>query len=161
MANQLPSGRWRPRIRNPRTGKQINPNTVIGGPDTYETEKAAVAAEKEARALLRSNARLGVTVRQFWNDWTNDPLWQRPRESTNIHNRARTRKFVDAHGDVPLRAIGDEHVRVWLKGGSNNSTVPSLRAFFNDAASGPAGRLIERNPFANLRLRQSRGRRHT
>jgi len=34
-----------------------------------------------------------------------------------------------------------------------------LRAFFNDAASAAAGRLVDRNPFANLRLRSSRGRR--
>jgi hypothetical protein len=30
---------------------------------------------------------------------------------------------------------------------------PALRAFFNDAASAPAGRLVDRNPFAKLRLR--------
>jgi integrase len=34
-----------------------------------------------------------------------------------------------------------------------------LRAFFNDAASVEAGRLVDRNPFAKLRLRSSRGRR--
>ena len=32
MANQLPSGRWRGRVRHPRTGKQVAPHTVIGGP---------------------------------------------------------------------------------------------------------------------------------
>jgi integrase len=161
MPNQLPSGRWRPRVRHPRTGKQINPRDVIGGPDTYATRKAAVAAEDEARRLLRSNARDGVTVREFWNVWTTDPLWQRPSASTNIHNRARTYRFVDDHGDLPLRSIGDEHVAAWLKGGRNVGTVPALRAFFNDAKSAPAGRLVDRNPFAQLGLRTSRGRRDT
>jgi len=33
----------------------------------------------------------------------------------------------------------------------------ALRAMFNDAASGKAGRLIERNPFANLGLRKTTG----
>jgi integrase len=161
MPQQLPSGRWRPRVRHPRTGKQINPATVIGGPETFATREKATAAEEEARRLLRADARLGVTVREFWTLWTTDPLWLRSAKSTNIHNRERTERFVEEYGSLPIRAIGDEHVAAWLKGGANVSTVPALRAFFNDAASVPAGRLIERNPFANLRLRSSRGRRDT
>jgi hypothetical protein len=161
MPTRLPSGRWRPRVRHPRTGKQINPRDVIGGPDTFATAEAAATAEEQARGVLRSNARLGVTVGEFWNDWTTDPLWLRPAASTNITNRACTHKFVFEHGDLPLRAIGDEHVAAWLKGGRNLGTVPALRAFFNDAMSAPAGRLVDRNPFAKLGLRQSRGRRDT
>jgi integrase len=159
MPNQLPSGRWRPRVRHPRTGKQINPRDVIGGADTFATRAAAVAAEDEARRLLRSNARLGVTVREFWDEWTTSALWERPAKSTNIHNRERTSKFVAEHGDLPLRAIGDEHVAAWLKGGRNLGSVPALRAFFNDASSAAAGRLVDRNPFAKLGIRASRGRR--
>jgi integrase len=161
MPTQLPSGRWRTRVRHPRTGRQLSARAVIGGPDTYATRDAATAAEDQARRVLRSNARVGVTVAEFWQDWTADPLWLRPAESTNIHNRERTSKFVAAHGDLPLRSIGDEHVAAWLRGGRNRGTVPALRAFFNDAASAPAGRLVDRNPFAKLGLRTSRGRRDT
>ena len=161
MPNQLPSGRWRARVRNARTGRQENVRAIIGGPETYETRAAAVRAEDEARRLLRSNARLGVTVREFWADWTSDPLWLRPAASTNVHNRERTAKFVDEYGDLPLRSIGDEHVATWLRGGRNAGTIPALRAFINDAASAAAGRLVERNPFAKLRLPSSRGRRDT
>lgn len=159
MPTRLPSGRWRPRIRHPRTGKQLNPQAVIGGPDTHATRDAAADAEKRARDLLRQNARLGVTVREWWEEWTTDPLWARPSESTNIHNRERTSRFVDAHGHRPICSIGDEIVAAWLRGGRNRSTVPALRAMFSDAASGAAGRLIDRNPFSNLRLPGSRGRR--
>jgi integrase len=161
MPSQLPSGRWRPRVRHPRTGKNINPAAVIGGPESFASRDAAAAAEHEARRLLRASARAGVTVREFWTDWTTDPLWQRRAGSTNIHNRASTSRFVREHGDLPLRAIGDEHVAAWLRGGRNVGTVPALRAFFNDAASAPAGRLVDRNPFARLGLRSSRGRRDT
>jgi integrase len=161
MPTQLPSGRWRARVRHPRTGRQLSARAVIGGPDTYATEAAAIAAEGEARTILRSNARVGVTVREFWNDWTTDPLWLRPAESTNVHRRERTSKFVAEYGDLPLRAIGDDHVAAWLKGGRNRGTVQHLRTFFNDAASAPAGRLVDRNPFAKLGLRGSRGRRDT
>jgi integrase len=139
----------------------MSARAVVGGPDTYATEAAARAAEEEARRLLRASARTGVTVREFWADWTTDPLWLRPAASTNLHNRERTSKFVAAHGDLPLRAIGDEHVAAWLRGGCNAGTVAALRAFFNDAASAPAGRLVDRNPFAKLGLRSSRGRRDT
>jgi len=115
MPSQLRSGRWRTRVRHPRTGKQMSARAVVGGPDTYATEAAARAAEEEARRLLRASARTGVTVREFWADWTTDPLWLRPAASTNLHNRERTSKFVAAHGDLPLRAIGDEHVAAWLR----------------------------------------------
>jgi integrase len=161
MPTRLPSGRWRTRVRHPRTGKQLSARAVIGGPETYASRNSAAEAEAEARRVLRTNSRLGVTVREFWQDWTTDPLWLRPATSTNITNRACTHKFVSEHGDLPLRAIGDEHVAAWLKGGRNLGTVPALRAFFNDAMSAPAGRLADRNPFAKLGLRQSRGRRDT
>jgi hypothetical protein len=100
-----------------------------GGPDTYAACDAAAHAEAEARRLLRSNARAGVTVREFWHEWTTDPLWLRPSRSTNVHYRERTAKFVDAFGDLPLRAIGDDHIAAWLKGGRNRGTVQQLWIF--------------------------------
>lgn len=161
MPQQLPSGRWRTRVRHPRTGQQLSAKAVIGGPDTYDTREDAAAAEVEARRLLRENARAGTTVREFWNDWTTDPLWLRPAESTNIHYRERTTRFVDTYGDLPIRSIGDDVVTAWLKGGRNRDTVTVLRTFFYDAASAPAGRLVGSNPFANLKLRKGRGRADT
>jgi integrase len=157
MPQQLPSGRWRTRVRHPRTGKQVSARTVIGGPDTYATEPEALAAESEARRLLHTSARVGVTVGQWWTEWTTDPLWARPSESTNIHYRERTERFAREHWDTPIRTIGDDHVAAWLKAG-NRGTVDKLRTMFADAASAPAGRLVDRNPFANLRLPGSRGR---
>jgi integrase len=62
------------------------------------------------------------------------------------------------YGDLPIRAVGDEHVAAWLKGGRNVSTLPALRVMFNDAARAAAGRLVDRNPFAALGLPGSRGR---
>ena len=90
MANQLPSGRWRGRVRDPRTGKQVAPAYVIGGPSTYTTQRAAERAEDDARDALLDLAVRGKTVGEFWQEWTTDPLWARPAESTNIHNAERT-----------------------------------------------------------------------
>ena len=96
MANQLPSGRWRGRVRDPRTGKQVAPHTVIGGPSTYATQRDAERAEDDARDVLHEHALRGETVGEFWREWTTDPLWARPAESTNLHNAERTRAFADA-----------------------------------------------------------------
>jgi integrase len=159
MPTQLASGRWRTRIRHPRTHQMITPHTVIGGPTTYATEQAADRAASEARQLLLANARAGVTVREFWQEWTRDPLWQRPAESTNLHNQERTRAFVDAYGHLPIRAIDDDTVRDYRRDGGSDATIPALRAMFNDAKRADAGRLVDRNPFAGLRVRQTRGRR--
>jgi integrase len=132
---------------------------VIGGPPSYELEEDACRAERDALKLLRTSARAGVTVREFWQEWTSDPLWLRPAESTNILNRERTDHFVRRYGQLPIRAVDDAIVREFRRAGRNDGQIPALRAMFNDAARADAGRLVERNPFAGLRLRQSRGRR--
>src|SRR5262245_19135530 len=106
MPQELPSGQWRTRVRHPRTGRQVSARSVIGGPDTYPTREAARAAEDEARRVLASGARVGVTLAEFWDEWLTDPLWIRPSESTNIHRRERTAKFVAKFGHLPIRAIG-------------------------------------------------------
>jgi integrase len=160
VANQLPSGRWRGRTRDPRTGKQIAPHTVIGGPKTYVTRREAERAEDDARDALIDMAERGRTVREWWQQWTTDPLWARPAESTNLHRAERTRAFAEVYGDRPLRAINAVVVAEWLRGGRNLGTVPALRAMFNDARRPHAGLLVDYNPFASLGLEQSKGRKH-
>lgn len=152
MPDQLPSGRWRGRVRHPRTGKHVNPAKILGGESTYESEAAAREAEERVRELLRSQARAGITVREWWEEWLSDPLWRRPSASTMIHYRERTLKFVDRYGDLGLRAVSDLVVAEWLRGGENLATVAKLRTMWNDAMSVPAGRLVERNPWDGLRL---------
>jgi len=158
MPNQLPSGRWRGRVWHPRLRKQVSVRQVIGGPDTYESEAEAKLAEAEARTLLSKSARAGVTVSEWWAEWTTNPIWQRPSESTNINYRARTKAFVERYGSLAMRAVGDDEVAEWLRG-KHASTVKELRVMWNDAASAAAGRLVRENPFANLGLPSSRGRR--
>jgi integrase len=161
MPSQLPNGRWRPRVRHPRTGKQINPATIVGGPETYSPDDhdGAKRAEDEAKRILANNARAGVTVADFWHEWTTDPLWLRPSESTNLHYRERGEAFVAKYGTKPMRAIDDAVVAEWLRGGKRNGTVPTLRTFFNDAMRPQAGRLVVVNPFAKLGLKEGHGRR--
>jgi integrase len=161
VPTQLPSGRWRTRVRHPRLGKQVSAQSVIGGPDTYPDRQSAQDAEREAAKVLSSRAEVGVTVANWWHEWVTDPLWRRPSASTNLHYRERTEQFARAYADRPIRSIDDLVVREWIRGGRNLGTVPSLRAMFNDAASAAAGRLVDLNPFAGLRLPGSRGRADT
>ena len=109
--------------------------------------------------MLEQNGRAGVTLCEFWQEWTTDPVWS-PSEPTDLHNRERTAKFVGRYGDLPIRAIDDLVAAEWLKQGGRGS-VPALRAMFNDAKRPQAGRLVVHNPFAGLRLPQGRGRRDT
>jgi hypothetical protein len=101
-----------------------------------------------------------VTVAEFAERWTTDPLFSRPKESTNLHNAKRIRPFVEAHGELLLDQVSDEAVAEWLAGGRRNGTVPALRAMFYDAGSAKAGRLIEVNPFAGLGISRTAGNRH-
>jgi integrase len=158
MANELPSGRWRGRVVDPRTNKQTAPHKIIGGPTTYPTRRQAERAEDQARDALLGIAARGLTVREFWDDWTTSALWARPSESTNVHRLERTRAFVEHYGTRPIATIDATVVVEWLKGGANVGTVPALRAMFNDARRPQAGMLVDRNPFAALGLKQSRGR---
>lgn len=101
-----------------------------------------------------------MTVQEFWERWTADPLFARPKESTNIHNRERTRRFVERYSSWRIDGIDDGVVGEWLAGGKRNGTVPALRAMFNDAASAKAGRLVRQNPFARLGISKGPGRRY-
>jgi integrase len=158
MANQLPSGRWRGRVRHPHTSKQVAPHTIIGGPKTYPNKRTAERAEDTARDELLGMAQRGLTVHEWWIEWTTSPLWARPAESTNLHNAERTRAFARAYANRPLRSIDHLVVAEWLKDGRNRGNVPALRAMFNDARRPQAGLLIDRNPFTGLGLKRSKGR---
>jgi integrase len=140
------------------TGKQVAPHAIIGGPTTHATRREAERAEDHARDELLGIAERGATVREFWTDWTSSPLWLRPSESTNVHNAERTRGFVEWFGDRPMASIGAPDVAAWLKDGANRGTTDALRAMFNDARRPQAGMLVDRNPFAALGLKRSRGR---
>ena len=92
---KLPSGRWRAQVYDPLTGGNVSVSRVLGGPGTFGTKSEAKRARERARERLSEPRAREVTLRVFWERWTRDPLFARPKESTNIHNRERTRAFVD------------------------------------------------------------------
>ncbi len=157
--SRLPSGRWRAQVYDPTSKRNISVSRVLGGPGTFSTKGEAKRARELARTRLGHAEPEVVTVAAFWQRWTNDRLFARPKQSTNLHNRERTKAFVAEYGAWSIDAIDDGVVAQWLAGGSRNGTVPALRAMFNDAASGKAGRLVSVNPFARLGITRGPGRR--
>lgn len=161
--SKLPSGRWRAQTYNPATGRFESSAKILGLSEaTFATESKARRADAAAAKKLGEQRGQAMTLADWADVWTSDPLFQRPKESTNIHNRERIRAFVREHGHLPLIAFegesGDAIVSRWIAGGRNLSTVPTLKAMFNDAASAKAGRLVRGNPFAGLRLSKGKGR---
>jgi integrase len=157
--SRLPSSRWRAQVYDPTRGHNVSVSRVLGGSGTFATKAEAKRAREQARERLGDVPAANATLAAFWARWTNDPLFARPKESTNIHNRERTRAFVERYGSRPMDSIADAVVAEWLAGGVRNGTVPALRAMFNDAASAKGGRVVSRNPFARLGISSGSGRR--
>jgi integrase len=147
-------------VYDPATGTNVSVSTLLGGWGTFATKAEAKRARERARERLGDSREAAVTLAAFWERWTTDSLFARPKESTNIHNRERTKGFVPRYGARPIAGIDDAVVAEWLAGGERNGTVPALRAMFNDAASAKAGRLVRSNPFARLGISRGPGRRH-
>jgi hypothetical protein len=158
--SKLPSGRWRAQVYDPSLGRNVSVSRVLGGTGTFATKSEAKRAREQARVRLGDVCMDGGTLNGFWERWTTDPLFARPKESTNIHNRERTRAFVERYGPRRVDAIDDTVVAEWLAGGKRNGTIPALRAMFNDAASAKGGRLVRQSPFARLGISRGSGRRH-
>jgi integrase len=157
--SRLPSGRWRAQTYDPASKRFVSSAKVLGLLEaTFPTEAKARRADAKAAEVLAERKPHALTLAAWAERWTTDPLYQRRKESTQIHNRERIKRFVEKHGSLPLDAIGDQIVAEWIAGGQNLSTVPVLKAMFNDAASAKAGRLIAVNPFAGLKLSKGKGR---
>lgn len=154
--SKLPSGRWRSQCYDSATGKNVAVADVIGGPRSFKTKREAKKAREEARTELAKRTRHGVTVAMFRERWLTDKLFATPKESTRLHYAERTKRFTERYGDMNIGDVNDETVTAWLRDG-NASTVPAIRAMFNDAMTTQAGRLVQRNPFNKLGLAKTKG----
>ncbi|MCW2953218.1 MAG: phage integrase [Conexibacter sp.] len=163
--SRLPSGRWRAQVWSPKVGRNLGVGTVLSRGElerlqalngTFRTKAAAKIAREFAREKL-SRGRREVTVGEFYLTWTTDPLFARPKRSTNIHNAERVSEFAARYGHVPIADCDDAVAAAYLAGGERNARVPALCAFFNDARKAKAGRLTDVNPFERLGLARSQG----
>lgn len=116
---------------------------------TFATRKEAVKAEAQAHLSRRQG---GGTVAAYAARWL--VLHPRKRSSTMAHYRERLRPILKEFGAAQLGDISRVHAREWAV--DHRSAHPVVRAMYADAIRDG---LIDQNPFANMRLQQSKGRR--
>lgn len=126
--SRLPSGRWRSRVYSARDGKLIPVAQVLGLPKgtTWATKREAKSARERARDIISGRLER-ITLRDFWEMWTTDPRFQRPKASTNAWNRLQTMPFMRQYGDLPLSNIGRAQVNEWTVQGRNMGLVAKYK----------------------------------
>jgi integrase len=155
--SKLPNGRWRAQVYNPETKTSVSAAKVLGlEVASFRTKAEAKSAREAARSKLKARAAdpASLTVRGWWEVWTTNPHFQRPKEASNINNKEMTKKFVDAHGHVLLRDVDRRLAGSWLLGDGKQSQTKFLRVMFSDALKQD---LIDRNPFSRAGTARGHG----
>lgn len=116
---------------------------------TSKRELTRWALELEEKALDAKPKE--ETCDSFAERWPQD--FPRADEVTAIKNAEAVRKFGKDFEGRPLRSITREEARKWAR--ENEWRRAKVRAMFNDALEEG---LVDENPFANLKLPSSRGR---
>lgn len=136
--------KWAVTVHDPASGAK----RWVG---TFTHHRQAKDAEGDARKQARrQHGRIAAD--EFANTWID--RYPRRRESTNIGHRERVSKFATDFAGRQLDQITRLEARAWAL--ANRSRVESVRAMFSDAARDG---LVADNPFSNLRLKGSNGRR--
>lgn len=118
---------------------------------SFDTKREAKAAEARAQ-LERKRRRSDETCDEFAARWVGD--YPRSRASTNQHNRERVKPFARDFASVKLSDVDRVMARAWAQ--ANPQLARYARTLFEDARNDG---LIDDNPFSNLRLPGSVGRR--
>ena len=116
---------------------------------TFDKLSEARAAERQAQS--RPRASFNLTVADYIERWKSQ--YPRPRASTNRHNRYMVKSFAAEFGDWQMSAISKPLARDSAL--RHRASVSVVRAMFNDALR---EEVVASNPFADMRLPQSRGR---
>lgn len=116
---------------------------------TYPT--LGEAKEVERRELSKPNSLYSETCDSFAERWVED--YPRPRASTNVTNRRAIQPFARHFKGVRLADLDKPRARAFAL--RHRSSYASARAMLTDAVNDG---YCATNPFSNLRLPQSRGR---
>ena len=116
---------------------------------TFDTKKQATNAEADWQLRTRPTGR--ETCDEFAERWMRD--FPRPSGSTRRTHHERTRRFAKDFEGVKLTDVDRRAARTWALAHPNDAPVVST--MFADALRDG---LVEINPFAQLRLPRSRGR---
>jgi integrase len=136
--------RWVATGYDPKLGRKVH----VG---TFDSAKDARRAEADWK--LQAKPTGYETCDSFAERWTRD--YPRPRASTNKHNGERVKAFAKDFAGVKLGDVDRPAARNWAMAHSAN--LSAVRAMLGDAMRDG---LVDMNPFANLRLPGSRGRKN-
>lgn len=109
------------------------------------------AREVERAALSKPRSARNETCDSFAGRWTGD--YPRPRASTNKHNAQQVKAFSRDFAGVRLADVDRPAARAWALKHPGN--LGAVRAMFTDALNDG---LCAQNPFTNLRIKKSSGR---
>ncbi len=116
---------------------------------TCATRREAVALEAQWRLAAKNTSR--ETCDHFAGRWLTD--YPRPRLSTMRTHREHTRRFARDFKGVRLGDVDRPTARAWAI--KHPGDLAAVRAMFGDALRDG---LVQINPFSNLRIARSRGR---
>lgn len=135
------AGKWEARPYVPELGRHV----YVG---RFTDRDEAIAAAKD---LIGDPHSPRHTVASFARRWVSE--YPRAKESTNDLNRSAAARIAEALGEVPLHALDRRRARAFAL--EHPSLARIARAMLTDAMDEG---LLDANPFSNLRLPASRGR---
>lgn len=156
--SQLPNGRWRAQVYDPETAKSVSAAKILGlDSPSFSSKREAERARERARdrmAEQRADCKV-MTVARWWDLWTTNPLYERPKPATNINNAERTQAFTKRFAGMLMSDVDRKLVMAWLQeDAKRQGAVKCLRTMFSDALD---AEVIVRNPFARLRISLGKG----
>jgi integrase len=149
---------FRATVKDPATNRYVSVAKVLGlarSESTWRTARAAERALQQASQTLSEGVHgRTMTVQAWWDVWTDNVLYRRPKPATNINNAERTSRFTARYGALALTEVDRRVVTQWREAGRNEQTIKFLRTMFSDALR---AELIDSNPFAALGMARGHG----
>jgi integrase len=147
---------YRAQVTHPITGKKVSANKVLGlKPEIYRTAtEASDICVRADETLAKLNPGGNVTVATLRERWLATG-WA--KESSAVTNANRTRRFCELHADLPAALLDEGH---WFEfEGGTPYHLEGLKTMLNWGASTKSGRLIPRNPLADIATGSKKGNR--
>jgi integrase len=115
-------------------------------------ERAILQKRDEPKSRDRDET-IGSFAARWADDFRRGKGGRLRSDATASHNGERVRRFGKEYSGRAVRSFARTEARAWAN--EHPSTVPALRAMFNDAVQDD---LADENPFARLGLAKGRGR---
>lgn len=146
---------WRATAYDPGTKRKTRVKNPVTGKTAFASQEDAAAAKDAFEREKQRPVERVYTVDQWVQEWCTNPGYARASVSTDRHNHERVKKFGEDFKGRLLSEIDRPTARKWAV--ENRGRAPAVRTMLNDAV---ADQVISSNPFANMRLPQSKGRKH-